>query len=312
MTGASGNLGGQVVQLLAEQTEADVVALSRRPTAVPPRVIARIADYADGGALRNGLADVDTLVFISSDGEGTRVLADHLNVVAAARDCGVAHIVAVSGVDADVDSPFCYAITNGLTEQANRESGCGFSIVRASIFAEFFRHFLLPARTTGQLSVPAGDGRIGLVSKGDVGRCLAALARCGPTGRCHEVTGPAALDAAAIAATAAQAWVRPVAYRPISAAAYMAQAAATEDPWWPSPTPACSPPSANSAGPRHCRGAAPYRARPPAPRRDFGRDNSVRGHQMIRNRKAAPRCAYVMGMDSSRDTEYVDSLDGAA
>jgi uncharacterized protein YbjT (DUF2867 family) len=109
-------------------TEADVVALSRRPTAVPPRVIARIADYADGGALRNGLADVDTLVFISSDGEGTRVLAHHLNVVAAARDCGVAHIVAVSGVDADVDSPFCYAVTNGLTEQAIRESGCGFPL----------------------------------------------------------------------------------------------------------------------------------------------------------------------------------------
>jgi uncharacterized protein YbjT (DUF2867 family) len=188
VTGASGSLGGQVVRLLAEQTEADVVALSRRPTAVPPRVIARIADYADGGALRNGLADVDTLVFISSDGEGTRVLAHHLNVVAAARDCGVAHIVAVSGVDADVDSPFCYAVTNGLTERAIRESDCGFSIVRASIFAEFFRHFLLPARSTGQLSVPAGDGRIGLVSKGDVGRCLAALARCGPTGRCHEVT----------------------------------------------------------------------------------------------------------------------------
>jgi NAD(P)H dehydrogenase (quinone) len=232
VTGASGSLGGQVVRLLAEQTDGDIVALSRRPAAVPPRVIARIADYADGDALRNGLADVDTLVFISSDGEGTRVLAHHLNVVAAARTCGVAHIVALSGVDADVDSPFCYAVTNGLTERAIRESGCGFSIVRASIFAEFFRHFLLPARTTGQLSVPAGDGRIGLVSKGDVGRCLAALARCGPTGRCHEVTGPAALDAAAIAATAARAWVRPVAYRPISAAAYMAQAAATEEPWW--------------------------------------------------------------------------------
>src|SRR5918993_890532 len=196
VTGASGSLGGQVVRLLAEQTDGDIV------------------------------------VFISSDGEGTRVLAHHLNVVAAARACGVAHIVALSGVDADVDSPFCFAVTNGLTEQAIRESGCGFSIVRASIFAEFFRHFLLPARTTGQLSVPAGDGRIGLVSKGDVGRCLAALARCSPTGRCHEVTGPAALDAAAIAATAAQAWVRPVTYRPISAAAYMAQAAATEDPWW--------------------------------------------------------------------------------
>ena len=69
-------------------------------------------------------------------------------------------------MDADVDSPFCYAVTNGLTEQAIRDSGCGFSIVRASIFTEFFRHFLLPARTTGQLSVPAGDGRIGLKTPG--------------------------------------------------------------------------------------------------------------------------------------------------
>src|SRR5829696_5778343 len=162
VTGASGSLGGQVVRLLAEQTDGDVVALSRRPTAVPPRVIARIADYADGGELRSGLADVDILVFISSDGEGTRVLAHHLNVVAAARACGVAHIVALSGVDADVESPFCYAVTNGLTEQAIRDSGCGFSIVRASIFAE----------------------------------------------------------------TAASVWVRPVTYRPISAAGYMAQAAA--------------------------------------------------------------------------------------
>src|SRR4029453_19517695 len=89
-----------------KQAGAGVVAPSRRPTAVPPRVIARIAEYADGGALRNGLADVDTLVFISSDGEGTRVLAHHLNVVAAARDCGVAHIVAVSGVGGDAESPF--------------------------------------------------------------------------------------------------------------------------------------------------------------------------------------------------------------
>src|SRR5215211_7786131 len=158
VTGASGSLGGQVVRLLAEHTDGDVVALSRRPTAVPPRVTARIADYADGGALRNGLPDVDTLVFLSSDGEGTRVLAHHLNVVAAARACGVTHIVALSGVDADVDSPFCYAVTNGLTEQAIRDSGCGFSIVRASIFAEFFRHFLLPAALFADVGEHAGVG----------------------------------------------------------------------------------------------------------------------------------------------------------
>jgi len=175
---------------------------------------------------------VDTLVLVSSDGEGTRVRAHHLTVVAAARGRGVRHIVALSGVDADVDSPFCYAITNGLTEQAIRDSACGFSLVRASVFAEFFLHFVRPARSTGQLLLPAGDGRLGLVSRLDVGRCLAALTRSAPTGEVHDITGPAALDVTAVAAIATKAWARPVTYRPITEPEYLKQLATAEDPWW--------------------------------------------------------------------------------
>ena len=193
---------------------------------------ARTADYGDLDALRRCLVDVDTLVFVSSDGEGTRVLTHHLNVVSAARDCEVGHIVALSGVDADIESPFCYAVTNGFTEQAIRESGCGYSIVRASIFAEFFRHFLLPARETGRISIPAGGGRVGFLSRTDVGRCMSSLAVAPPTGRCHEVTGLSALDMDAVAATAAEVWGRPVAYQPATPAEHMAQLASTEDPWW--------------------------------------------------------------------------------
>lgn len=232
VTGASGRLGGQVVRLLADQVGDQVVAVCRRPAAFPPGVSTRIADYADLGKLRTSLTAVDTLVLVSSDGEGTRVLTHHQNLVAAARDCGVRQIVALSGVDADFNSPFCYAITNGFTERLIRDSGCGFSIVRASLFAEFFGHFLLASRTSGQLRLPMADGDIGLVSRTDVGYCLAALARSAPTGRSHEVTGPVALDGPALAAVAAQVWGRPVTYQPISAAEHTAQLAATEEPWW--------------------------------------------------------------------------------
>jgi NAD(P)H dehydrogenase (quinone) len=160
-----------------------VVALARRPIEVPQGVAVRITDYADRDALRRALEDIHTLVFVSSDGEGTRVLSHHLNVVAAVRECGVGHVVALSSVDADPASPFCSAITNGLTELALRESGCGLSVVRASIYSEFFLGFLRAARDTGRLRLPAGDGRIGLVSKTDVARCMAALAVAEPTGR---------------------------------------------------------------------------------------------------------------------------------
>jgi uncharacterized protein YbjT (DUF2867 family) len=55
------------------------------------------ADYADPVALRTALRGVETLVFVTSDGEAARVLLHHRNVIRAAADSGVGHIVALSG-----------------------------------------------------------------------------------------------------------------------------------------------------------------------------------------------------------------------
>ncbi|HEY6481409.1 MAG TPA: NAD(P)H-binding protein [Streptosporangiaceae bacterium] len=236
VTGAAGRLGGQVVRLLAEQPGHDVVALSRREPAAGrrrARVTPATADYDDRPALRAALRAADTLVFISSDGEAVRVLQHHQNVIAAAADCGVTHVVALSGLDADVRSPFCYAVTYGHTERLLRDSGCGFSIARASIFTEFFRAFLNPARAAGEIRLPAGDGRISLVSRPDVARCLAALAVAPPTGAGHDITGPQSLDLPAIAAQAARRWGAPVTYVDLAPAEYSVELArAGEEPWW--------------------------------------------------------------------------------
>jgi hypothetical protein len=58
-----------------------------------------------------------TLVFVSSDGPVAEVMAHYRNVIRAARDSGVARNVALSGLDADPSSPFCYAVSYGYTEQ---------------------------------------------------------------------------------------------------------------------------------------------------------------------------------------------------
>jgi NAD(P)H dehydrogenase (quinone) len=232
VTGAGGTVGGQVVELLAAEPEHEVVGLARRElrSSLAPTVL---ADYADVAALRVALSMVDTLVFVSSDGEAAKVLAHHDNVVRAAAESGVGHVVALSGLDADVRSPFCYAFTYGRTEEALRASGCGFSIARASLFAEFFLRWLRPGRATGQIRVPAGDGRISLVSRVDVARCLAALALRGPTGRTHPVTGPEALRLDEVAARCAGAWGRRVEYVDLDPHEYVVEmAAAGEDPWW--------------------------------------------------------------------------------
>jgi NAD(P)H dehydrogenase (quinone) len=198
-----------------------------------PRVSLAIADYGDRAALRSALRGVDTLAFISSDGDAAKVLLHHQNVIAAAADSGVAHVVALSSVDADIDSPFCYAMVNGYTEKLLDDSGCHVSIARASIYSEFFMRWLTPARVSGEIRLPAGDGRISLVSRTDVGRCLAALAVAPPTGRYHDITGPEAPDVAAVAAMTGDEFGRPVRYTEVTPAEHCKQMAeAGEDPWW--------------------------------------------------------------------------------
>jgi NAD(P)H dehydrogenase (quinone) len=234
VTGAGGRIGGQVVRLLAAREEHEVMALSRRPAQRRLANVSEVtADYDDPAALRAALRAVDTLVFISSDGPAAQVIIHHQNVIRAAVDSDVGHIVALSGLDADLSSPFCYAVSYGHTERLLHDSGCPVSIARASIFAEFFLGLLVPARATGEIRLPAGDGRISLVSRADVARCLAALAMAVPTGHSHEITGPESLDLATVATLAGNAWGMPVRYVGLTPAQYrVGLARAGEDPWW--------------------------------------------------------------------------------
>ncbi len=101
VTGASGQIGSQVVRLLAGEQAHQVVALSRRvlPSGRwPAGVSARAADYADLEALSTALRGADTLVFVSSDGPVAQVMVHHHNVIRAARASGVAHIASHLGV----------------------------------------------------------------------------------------------------------------------------------------------------------------------------------------------------------------------
>lgn len=214
VTGARGRLGGQVCSLLAGRDGVEVLALTRA-----------VADYDDRPALATALAGVDTLVLVSSDGEAELVLQHHLNVASAAASNRVANVVALSSIDADVDSPFCYARVNALTERAFEDCGIAVTAVRASIYGEFFATLVELATIGGEVRLPAGDARVSLVAREDVGRCLAASALA-PEAGSYDVTGPAALDMAEVAAT------RALAYVPVSEAEFQAHLAGRETPWW--------------------------------------------------------------------------------
>lgn len=221
-------------QLLGRADPSPVVALTRRPDALPAseHLTARYAHYEDYASLRNALTDVHTLVFISSDGVAEPMRRHHEHVVAAAVEAGVDHVVYTSIVDVLPDSRFYYAAVHRDTEQLLAESGLDRCLARTSIFADFFvSTWIEPALAGGTLALPAGDGRMSLLSRDDAARALAVAA----VSRCEgiiQLTGPAALTADEISRVTEDVTGRRLPYVVLDEEAYRQRLARDEAPDW--------------------------------------------------------------------------------
>ncbi|MCT2594795.1 NAD(P)H-binding protein [Streptomyces sp. N2-109] len=201
VTGASGHVGGAVVRGLVDAGHTDVLALVREPSRfVDPHQPAAVrrADYTSREEMAAALTGVGTLVFISSDGEAASALVHHINVLDAAVRAEVEHVVYLSILDLEPDSPFCFAPVHRETERMLRDRHLPHTVVRASVYGEFFTQWVVEAASSGSLALPMGDGRVSLVSRGDVARCLVECAIRRP-GAVVKATGGHSFDLAELA-----------------------------------------------------------------------------------------------------------------
>lgn len=235
VTGASGGLGSRVVRhLLAREDSSPVVALARRPHAVPDaaHLTVRRADYDDPASLRDAFSSIDTLVFISSDGVAESMRRHHEHVIAAAIDAGVDHIVYTSILDVSPDSGFYYAAVHRETEALLAESRLTRCLARTSIFADYFAStWIAPALDEGILALPAGKGRMSLLSRDDAARALAVAAVSRREG-IIELTGPAALTAGEISQITEAVTRRRLRYVALEEVAYRQRLAGERAPDW--------------------------------------------------------------------------------
>ncbi|WP_194816839.1 NAD(P)H-binding protein [Nocardia sp. XZ_19_385] len=212
VTGGSGGLARLVVERLAG---VEHVVGSRTPDQVTSDGPVRRIDFDDPATLAEGMRGVDTMLLISAGyADDDVVVARHGAAIDAAEQAGVRHIVYTSLTAAG--DHLAFALAHRWTERRLMAGRTDWTILRNGIYAEMSIPEAVGAAATGSLTGPLGDGRLAAVAREDLADVTArVLANPVPhRGKVYELVGEHAIGGIDIAAAAAEASGRDIAYRP--------------------------------------------------------------------------------------------------
>jgi len=118
--------------------------------------------------------------------------------VDAAKRAGVGHIVKLSAIGIDDETPSTAIKWHGASERHIRESGVAFTFLRPNSFMQNFITYFPPRN--GAIYLPWGNGTASFVDTRDIANVAAkALTSDGHGGRIYTLTGPATLGIAEVA-----------------------------------------------------------------------------------------------------------------
>lgn len=222
VTGASGQLGRRVVELLVEAKAGTIIAATRTPEKLEAfreqGVIVRHADFEDPASLATAFAGVNRLLLISTDAVDVpgRRIKQHQNAVKAADQAGVRHVIYTSIVNPDPNSPAFVNPDHRATEEALAASGLGWTVLRENLYMDLLIGTVQQALATGQLFKATADGKAAYITREDCARaCAAALASSFDGRRTLDITGPEALSQYDIAAIASKITGQTITYVPL-------------------------------------------------------------------------------------------------
>jgi uncharacterized protein YbjT (DUF2867 family) len=229
VSGASGNIGREILAALAANSEARVLAGARDPRRAAeqlrhlPGVRAVELDLDRPETVAAALTGVDKLAVVNAMTPG---MAQQTSVlVAAARQAGVGHIVRSSLMGVDEPNPIVEAVWHGEADAAVRESGIPFTILRPTQYFQNWLNFgnLDSVRDQGVLYLPLGQSRVSSIDTRDIGACAArVLLTPGAEhhGRAYVLTGGESAAMDEVVQAMSQALGKPVRYVPVEEAQY--------------------------------------------------------------------------------------------
>jgi NAD(P)H dehydrogenase (quinone) len=227
VTATSGHLGRLVVRDLLDRgvPAADIVAGARNLDRVTDLAAAGIrtavVDYDDPATLEAVLEPGAALALISGNDLPNRDL-QHADAIAIATKADVGHLVYTSGLRAS-ESPSPIAASHAITEDAVRDSGLPFTLLRNGWYTENYARSLDAVRATGVLLASVGDGRVASASRRDfAGAVGAVLTTDGHHGATYELSGDVAWSYDELAAAFTELLGREVTYQSVTPEQHLA------------------------------------------------------------------------------------------
>lgn len=222
VTGASGQLGRRVVELLRETYSGPIVAATRTPDKLSDlaggNVTVRPADFDDPASLDSAFAGVDRLLLISTDAVDVpgRRIQQHINAIKAAERAGVKHVVYTSIIHSGPQSPAFVVPDHRATEAALNESSMGWTVLRENIYMDMQLMSVGQALQSGTVANAIGDGKAAYITREDCARAAAAALAASFEGRrTLDITGPEAVSQQDVAALASQLSGKEIGYAPL-------------------------------------------------------------------------------------------------
>ena len=202
VTGATGLNGAELVRRLSAKGIPSRALVRNRAKAQSlaalPNVEVVVGDMAHPDSLTDALRGVERAMLISSS--DPTMLETQSSFIDAARRAGVKHVVKLSGIIPELDSPFRFARMHAEIEKRLEASGVAYTHLRAGEFMPSYFRQVPSIVARGILALPMADARIASIDIGDIAEvAIAVLTTSGHEGKTYPLTGPESLTMAEVA-----------------------------------------------------------------------------------------------------------------